>query len=80
MIAANPKDYDLRLAQAQFYEQGKEFPQAIAAYLKSLKPVQNQVPGPFGPSEKPTVFVMTIIPGLGMPPPPAPAPAPGQQK
>jgi mono/diheme cytochrome c family protein len=53
---------------------------AIAAYLKSLKPVKNQVPGPFGPSEKPTVFVMTIIPGSGMPPPPAPAPAPGQQK
>jgi mono/diheme cytochrome c family protein len=53
---------------------------AIAAYLKSLKPVKNQVPGPFGSSEKPTVFVMTIIPGSGMPPPPAPAPAPGQQK
>ena len=54
---------------------------AIAAYLKSLKPVSNKVAGPFGPSEKPTVFVMTVVRGAGMPPlPPAPAPAPGQQK
>jgi len=36
---------------------------AIAAYLKSLKPVKNAVPGPFGPSEKPTTFVMTVVPG-----------------
>ena len=35
---------------------------AIAAYLKSLPPVKNQVPGPFGPSEKPTSFVMKIVP------------------
>jgi mono/diheme cytochrome c family protein len=33
---------------------------AIAAYLKSLPPVSNKVPGPFGASEKPTSFVMKI--------------------
>ena len=35
--------------------------QAIAAFLKSLPPVKNQVPGPFGPSEKPTSFVMKVV-------------------
>jgi hypothetical protein len=36
---------------------------AIGLYLKSLKPVKNAVPGPFGPSETPTTFVMSVIPG-----------------
>jgi mono/diheme cytochrome c family protein len=36
---------------------------AIAAYLKSLKPVSNKVAGPFGPTEKPTIFVFDVIPG-----------------
>ena len=35
---------------------------AIAAYLKSLPPVQHQVPGPFGPNEKPSVAVMVVVP------------------
>jgi mono/diheme cytochrome c family protein len=35
---------------------------AIAAYLKSLPPVANKVPGPFGPSEKPTSFVDKVVP------------------
>lgn len=35
---------------------------AIAVYLKSLKPVKNKVPGPFGPTEQPTSFVMKIVP------------------
>ncbi len=35
---------------------------AIAAYLKTLPPVKNKVPGPFGPGEKPTTFVMKIVP------------------
>ena len=35
---------------------------AIAHYLKSLPPVANKVPGPFGPTEKPTAFVMKIVP------------------
>ena len=35
--------------------------QAIAAYLKSLPPVRNQVPGPFGPNQKPTAPYMKIV-------------------
>ncbi|MDE2227989.1 MAG: methyltransferase domain-containing protein [Alphaproteobacteria bacterium] len=35
---------------------------AIAAYLKSLPPVQHKVAGPFGPNEKVTVFVMSVQP------------------
>jgi mono/diheme cytochrome c family protein len=34
---------------------------AIAAFLKSLPAVSRRVPGPFGPTEKPTTFVMTIV-------------------
>jgi hypothetical protein len=52
---------------------------AIAAYLKSLPAVSHQVPGPFGPNETPTTFVMAVIPGavyakLASPPPPASPP------
>jgi mono/diheme cytochrome c family protein len=36
--------------------------EAVAAYLKSLPPVRNQVPGPFGPSQTPTSFVVRIVP------------------
>ncbi len=46
--------------------------QAIAAYLKSLTPVSHKVPGPFGPAETPTVFVMSVQPGAvyaGLPKP-----------
>lgn len=35
---------------------------AIAAYLKSLPLVSNKVPGPFGPGEAPTSFVMRVVP------------------
>jgi mono/diheme cytochrome c family protein len=35
--------------------------QAIAAYLKSLPPVHNKVPGPFGATEKPTAPYMKIV-------------------
>jgi mono/diheme cytochrome c family protein len=35
---------------------------AIVAFLRSLPPVKNKVPGPFGPKEKPTSFVMKIVP------------------
>lgn len=38
---------------------------AIVAFLRSLPPVANKVPGPFGPSEKPTSFVMKIVPPAG---------------
>ncbi len=53
---------------------------AIAAYLKSLPPVSHQVPGPFGPKQTPTSFVMVVLPGdvyfrtVNPPPPPPPAP------
>ncbi len=56
---------------------------AIAAYLKTLPPVKNKVPGPFGPDEKVTSFVMTVLPPdvyNNLPKPGGPAPAPGQQK
>ena len=35
---------------------------AIVAYLRSLPPVAHKVPGPFGPTETPTSFVMKIVP------------------
>lgn len=35
---------------------------AIVAYLQSLPPVRNKVPGPFGPKEPPTSFVMKVVP------------------
>jgi mono/diheme cytochrome c family protein len=34
----------------------------IALFLKSLPPVEHKVPGPFGPTQKPDVFVMTLLP------------------
>lgn len=47
--------------------------QAIVAFLRSIKPVTNSVPGPFGPKEKPSVLVMDVIPPdvfAGLPQPP----------
>lgn len=52
---------------------------AIAAFLKSMPPVKHQVPGPFGPTETPTTFVMSILPGAvyaNLPHPPAPGAPP----
>jgi mono/diheme cytochrome c family protein len=37
--------------------------EAIVAYLKSLLPVKNAVPGPFGPNEVPSTLVSVIVPG-----------------
>jgi len=48
---------------------------AIVAYLRSIKPVSNAVPGPFGPNDTPSVLVFTIVPGnvyAAMPKPPPP--------
>jgi len=45
---------------------------AIAAFLKTLPAVKNQVPGPFGAAEKPSVFVMVVLPAdvyAGLPKP-----------
>ena len=36
---------------------------AIVAYLRSLPPVNRKVAGPFGPGDKPSVMVMSILPG-----------------
>ena len=44
-----------------FAELTKQDAQAIAAFLKSLPPVSNKVPGPFGPTETPTSFVLKVI-------------------
>jgi mono/diheme cytochrome c family protein len=35
---------------------------AIAAFLQSIKPVNNRVPGPFGPGEKVSTFMFRIMP------------------
>jgi mono/diheme cytochrome c family protein len=50
---------------------------AIAAYLKSLPPVKNKVPGPFGLNEKPTSFVYQVLPPDKYVPTPTPH-APGK--
>ncbi len=34
---------------------------ALAAYMQSVAPVSNQVPGPFGPSETPTSFYYNFV-------------------
>lgn len=38
---------------------------ALIAFLRTLPPVKNKVPGPFGPNEKPPIFVMTLVPPDG---------------
>ena len=38
---------------------------AMAAYLKSLKPIRNQVPGPFGVGETVPTFMFRILPPGG---------------
>jgi mono/diheme cytochrome c family protein len=35
---------------------------AMAAYLKTLPPVRNKVAGPFAPNQKPSSFVMAVMP------------------
>ena len=44
-----------------FSKLSKDDAYAIAAYLKSLPPVNNKVQGPFGPTEKSTGFVFKIV-------------------
>jgi mono/diheme cytochrome c family protein len=34
---------------------------AMAVYLQSLPPVKHKVPGPFGPTQKPTAPYMTVV-------------------
>ena len=45
-----------------FAHMTKEDATAIAVFLKSLPAVANKVPGPFGPTETPSSFVMKIVP------------------
>lgn len=47
----------------------KEDSMAVAMFLKSIPPVKNVIPGPFGPNEKIPVFVDKIVPGDAMSPP-----------
>lgn len=49
---------------------------AIAAYLKSLPPISNKAPGPFGADETPTGPYETIAFPNAAPTTPQPAPAP----
>ncbi|HEV2549157.1 MAG TPA: cytochrome c [Stellaceae bacterium] len=35
---------------------------AVALYLKSLPPIRNRAPGPFGPNEAPTSFALKVVP------------------
>lgn len=37
---------------------------ALIAYLRSLPPVNHKVPGPFGPDEKPPIFVSRLTPPM----------------
>lgn len=46
---------------------------AIAAYLKTLPPIKNKVPGPFGLTKKPTSFVFQVLPPDKYVPTPYPA-------
>ena len=40
----------------------KDDVEAIVAYLQSIEPVKHAVPGPFGPGETVSVFVMRLLP------------------
>jgi len=46
---------------------------AIVTHLKTVPKVSHQVPGPFGPRDTPSVFVMAVLPGTTF----ARLPAPG---
>jgi len=50
-----------------FANLAKSDAQAIAAFLQTLPPVKNKVPGPFGANQQPTSFVMKIVPPVAPP-------------
>jgi mono/diheme cytochrome c family protein len=58
---------------ASFKALGWSDAMAIAAYLKLLPPIKNKVPGPFGPSQKPTSFVYQVLPQDKYTPTPPPS-------
>lgn len=45
-----------------FVHMTKEDVAAVVAYLRSIPPVHNKVPGPFKPGEKVSIFTFTIAP------------------
>jgi hypothetical protein len=47
----------------QYAHLSSEDAEAIAAYLKSLPPIRNSVPGPFGPTDVPSTRVSVIVSG-----------------
>ena len=51
---------------------------AIAVYLQTIPPVRRATPGPFGPRQTPSVFVMPVIPGSVYAKLPNPGPPPAQ--
>jgi mono/diheme cytochrome c family protein len=48
-----------------FANLNKDDVSSIVAFLRTIPPVSNKVPGPFGPAETPTGFVMKIVPPGG---------------
>lgn len=44
-----------------FAKMSDEDAYALVAYMQSLDPVSNQVPGPFGPTETPTSFYYNFV-------------------
>jgi mono/diheme cytochrome c family protein len=52
---------------------------SVVLYLRTIPAVKNDVPGPFGPTEKPTQFVMKIVPPEQPAPALEPTPQPPQQ-
>lgn len=55
-----------------FHHLTEEDALAIATYLKTLPPIKNKVPGPFGPTQKPTSFVLQVVPADKFVPPAPP--------
>lgn len=47
---------------AAFTYMTKEDVAAVVAYLRSIPPVKNEVPGPFKPGEKVSIFAFRILP------------------
>ena len=47
---------------AAFTYMTKEDVAAVVAYLRSIPPVKNEVPGPFKPGEKVSIFTFRILP------------------
>jgi mono/diheme cytochrome c family protein len=45
-----------------FVNMTKEDVAAVVAYLRTVPPVHNKVPGPFKPGEKVSIFTFTIVP------------------